>query len=378
MGIHGYTRVRGRTRRRRFAAVAFLAAAALSGSAPAVDLMPTSELRAGMRGKGRTVFQGTRIEQFDVEILGVLRDAYGPRRDVILARADVPALKGGPIAGGMSGSPVYVKGKLIGAIAITWAFAKGGYCGITPIHEMLADAASPRAARPPARQAAAPVPPSRLARLMGLAEGSPAERPAADGATLRRILTPVMVSHGSPRLLEALDPFLRAQGFMLMRSGAPGPLPSGPVRLRPGSSVGVRLIGGDLNYTAIGTVTCLRGRRVLAFGHPFLDEGDVSAPMTAAYVHAVVPSYYYPMKMAVGTASVGRTGAASWPGRSARRPRPSRATSSSPTAERAPSTASITNSSATAVTRPTWRVSAWRRRSTAPNRRRGTSWRTWR
>ena len=286
-------------------AMGCLVAALVHGAASGVDLMPTAELRPGMRGKGRSVFQGRRIEQFDVEIVGVMRDAFGPKHDMIIARADAPALKQGPIAGGMSGSPVYVKGKLIGAIAITWAFAKGGYCGITPIHEMIEDAKSPRPARPALEVATGSVPRSRLADLIGgkdIGETVPGE---VDALSLQRILTPVMVSDGSPRLLNRLNPLLKGQGLVLVQSGGAGRAPAGTPRLRPGSAVGVRLIGGDLNYTAIGTVTHIEGDRVLAFGHPLLDEGDMSAPMTAAYVHGVVPSYYYPMKMAVGTDAIG-------------------------------------------------------------------------
>ena len=293
---------------RRLATAVCLVLLALCTAAGAVDMMKPSELRRGMKGKGRTVFHGTTIEQFDVEIVGVMTGT-SPGRDMILAKVDAPVLRDGPVAAGMSGSPVYIKGKLIGAVAFTWGFSRDGLCGITPIHEMLADAAKPTV-QPTAPVARRPVPPGLMAAMTG---GRAPAVPGSGSATLKPIATPVMVAGCSPKLIEQLAPVMKRLGMVLVQSGGGGgggaareaDKPKRDTRLRPGSAVGVRMIEGDIDYTAIGTVTHVDGNRVMAFGHPFMDEGDFSAPMTAAWVHGVVPSFEYPFKLAEGAQTVG-------------------------------------------------------------------------
>src|SRR5438552_14135562 len=98
--------------------------------------MPLSQIRKGMRGYGVTVFEGTRLDRFDVEVLGVLNN-IGPGQDLILAKVDSPTVDRAGVIAGMSGSPVYIDGKVIGALAYSWQFAKESIAGITPIDEML-------------------------------------------------------------------------------------------------------------------------------------------------------------------------------------------------------------------------------------------------
>jgi hypothetical protein len=271
--------------------------------------MPIGEVRPGMTGVGRTVFQGAELEDFKVHIIGVLRNVQGPRRDLILAR-----LEGGPlaqtgVAAGMSGSPVYVDGRLIGAVSYSiGAFSKEAIAGITPIEEMK-DATSMTRVRP-VRQARIDLPVTResltaaltatYARLAPFASrpadvqsiGLPTAAGAQLGAMLRPIATPLLMAGFEPEVADLIGGGFRDSGFSPVITGggtAPdGEAPSGP--LREGDAVGVSLIGGDLEMGATGTVTHIDGERVYAFGHPFYNLGPAEFPMTRAHVFMMLPS----------------------------------------------------------------------------------------
>lgn len=287
-----------------------------AGAEPeAIEFMRPEELERGMEGRGRSVFTGTKIEQFKVEIISVLRDVE-PGRDIILARVEAPQLRDGGVASGMSGSPVYINGRLIGAIAYTWGFTRESVCGITPIHEMLHDVIDnveddrdvPMSFAY-ALDDSIPVPNWGRA-VSELLSGRGAIYPrnlsvSSDNAGLRRLETPVMVSGASARLIERMKPIMSQYGLAPVQSGTAGRLSVKPPELRPGSAVGIRLIGGDLNLTAIGTVTHRDGEEVYAFGHPFLDAGRLDAPMTGAYVHDIMPSLQLTFKLADGMDTIG-------------------------------------------------------------------------
>ena len=270
--------------------------------------MPIGEVRAGMVGVGRTVFAGSELEDFKVHILGVLRNVQGPRRDLILAR-----LEGGPlaqtgVAAGMSGSPVYIDGRLIGAVAYSiGAFSKEPIAGITPIGEMK-EATAAGGARP-ARQVRLDMPVTReslaaalsatYARLAPFAArpsdvqaiGMPAGAGAQLGAMLRPVATPLVMTGFEPEVADILAAGFRDSGFSPVISGgasAEVEMPKGP--LREGDAVGVSLISGDLEMGATGTVTHIDGDRVYAFGHPFYNLGPADFPMTRAHVFTMLPS----------------------------------------------------------------------------------------
>ena len=279
--------------------------------------MPIEEVQPGMAGVGRTVFQGTTIEEFEARVLGVVRSNVGPQRDLIIAR-----LSGGPLAktgviAGMSGSPVYVDGRMIGAVSYALgSFATEPIAGITPIGEMVeatargAGAPGPRIAPIPMGAAlsaltdafAAALRPARsfvpLAWPDGV-QGSPFA--PADAGALRPIALPLSVGGLSgPIAARALSPFDGA-GFVLAPAGAArGAQGAPPIAepLRPGDPVGVALITGDLQFGATGTVTDVDGARVLAFGHPLYNVGPAHFAMTRAYVHAVLPSLNSSLKLA--------------------------------------------------------------------------------
>ena len=271
--------------------------------------MPVDEIRPGMVGVGRTVFEGTQLTEFKVQILGVLRNVQGPRRDLILARLEGGPLAQSGVAQGMSGSPVYIDGKLIGAVSYSiGAFSKEPIAGITPIAEMKDATTTGR--RPTTQQARLELPVTREGLTAALAAVSArlapfAQRPADVqviglpsaaggqlGAMLRPIATPLMLSGFDPETVDLLSAPFRDAGFVPVVTGAYSPdqavAPTGP--LREGDPVGVSLISGDLEMGATGTITHIDGDRIYAFGHPLYNVGPAEFPLTRAYVYTILPS----------------------------------------------------------------------------------------
>ena len=278
--------------------------------------MPVDEVVAGMHGTGITVFQGTERSEFSVEIIGVLENSMGPRRNLILAR-----LAGGPLAEtgviqGMSGSPVYVDGRLLGAVSYSMgSFSKDTIAGITPIDEMLRDdsgpparvaRAVPRLTLPLARDTLTSLLPNRLTRPDPFtvrpggvsAVGLLGETAATLGVQLRPIATPLVLTGFTAEVIDQIAPMFRAAGMVAVVGGALSAqrMPDGP--LQPGDAVGVSLIRGDLSMAATGTVTLVDDGRVYAFGHPFYSLGPARFPMTRAYIHMVLPSQAISAKIA--------------------------------------------------------------------------------
>jgi hypothetical protein len=275
------------------------------------SLMPLEEVRPGMVGVGRTIFEGTELAEFEVHVLGVLRNILGPKRDLILAR-----LEGGPlahtgVAQGMSGSPVYIDGRLVGAVSYSLgAFSKEAIAGITPIAEMKDATAVPRR-RMGQAPIDLPITPDGFVAAMRAAHrqlapfaASPADiqvigLPAAAGAQLgtmlRPIATPLVMTGFEPETVDLLTGAFREAGLTpVVGGGAGGQLAAelkrmaGP--LREGDAVGVTLVGGDFEMGATGTVTHIDGDRVYAFGHPFFNLGPTAFPMNRAYVYTMLPS----------------------------------------------------------------------------------------
>jgi hypothetical protein len=298
---------------------------------PAQDrVFPVDELRPGMTAVGRTVFEGDRLDEFKVHIIGVLRNVIGPKRDLILAR-----LEGGPLANagviaGMSGSPVYIDGRLVGAVSYSLGeFSKEPIAGITPISEMLADAtlSAPRRTLPRVEVAGTLTPESFQASLrQSFSMARPFAQSPSDvqvlgdvsaglGTLLRPIATPLTLGGFDPSVMAPVTAVFHEQGFVPMLAGA-GQSPASargtvPPRLRPGDPIGVALMSGDLEIGATGTVTEIAGDRVYAFGHPFYGLGPTQFPLTRAYVHAVLPSLQSSQKIAstgdvIGTISQDR------------------------------------------------------------------------
>ncbi len=245
-------------------------------------MMRVDDVRPGMRGVARTVFQGTRIEEFPVEVVSVMRHASSDG-DIVLVRCLGERLEHTGIAAGMSGSPVYIDGKLLGAIALGWPFSKDPIAGVTPIEQMLTSTHVTDAAR--------------------RTELDP--EPQAAGERMAPVPLLVGLSGGSPILGELADSLLPSLGMAAVASPARGRATAAEVAadsLVPGAAVGVSLVQGDLDLTAVGTVTDRVGDQVIAFGHPLFGAGSVSLPLTTAYVHTILSSQLSSSKMA----SVGR------------------------------------------------------------------------
>jgi hypothetical protein len=297
------------TRRAGFLALA-LAAAILTSEAATIT-MPLSQVKPGMKGRGRSVFQGRAIEDFEVEILGVMENT-SPKRSLILARLKGHGLESTGVIAGMSGSPVYIDGKLIGAVASGFSFSKEAIAGITPIEEMLAVGKAPEEPRP----GDAPVVIREDATQQSFAEdflARPAGRPAGEdrsGLAFAPLTVPLVVSGLTPAAFEKARAFFAPMGFLAVRGGSGGQtrrpdIPAEPV-LHEGDAVGVQLIGGDLDVSAVGTVTYVDGPRILAFGHPVYNLGSVDYAMTRPSVVAVMPSLESSFKLASAGPVIGR------------------------------------------------------------------------
>jgi len=287
---------------------------ALASTIPPEDaarIMPVSQVRAGMQGYGLTVFKGARVERFDVKVLGVM-PGMNMGRPLILVRIGGGELDRRPIniAEGMSGSPVYIQGRIIGAIAFAGSFAREPIGLVTPIEDMLAawDPSLPKS--PPGMDEPRPLPESipvgqgRIRAFGITTDPKRASSGGADGTAWFRPLTgTVTVSGFSPRTLSLLSAELA--GIPLQVREGPGRMDRDPLPLKEGSAVGFSLVTGDVDVTAVGTVTYRRGDRILAFGHPFLQIGPLEAPMCTAWVHDVFTSYLSSFKLASPVSFVG-------------------------------------------------------------------------
>ncbi|MDQ2688140.1 MAG: hypothetical protein M3Y28_09770 [Armatimonadota bacterium] len=271
--------------------------------------IPTSELRPGMKGYALSVFKGTKIEKFGVEILGVL-DKINNGQDWILFRATsgTPVTRGLNIASGMSGSPVYINGRLAGAIAASIPFSKDPVGLVTPIQDMF-DAWSPDLPAKPSSMSAtmAPGTSSGATNQLSLGGGFGA-RPQGFQPLDIPIAVSGVSSQGVRRLQDALAPF-HVNVVAGAGAGALGPseaIQARGAKLVPGSAVGVSLVQGDMDFTATGTVTYRDGNRILIFGHPFFGLGPIDAALTTAYVVDVNPSYQNSIKLGAPIKTVGR------------------------------------------------------------------------
>ncbi|MBI2819268.1 MAG: hypothetical protein HYX73_04745 [Acidobacteria bacterium] len=276
-------------------------------------IMPLSEVQTGMKAVGKSVFTGDRIEEFQAEILGVLRNV-APRQSLIMARLSGGPLEQTGVLAGMSGSPVYVDGRLIGAVAMTFQFIKEPIAGITPIEQMIVDFEEPTV----------PASGEQLAwqfsrdissdggsnGLRLLATGTPSLLPPENAVgsrviwggsetSLTRVGTPLMLSGFTPQAIEFFEPQFRSLGLVPVQGGSAGVAQSdGPGRMpEPGSMISVQLVRGDMGVSADGTVTLVDNGRVYAFGHPFLSSGPTEIPFGESRVIVSVAGYASSMKL---------------------------------------------------------------------------------
>jgi hypothetical protein len=278
-----------------------------TSSDTSVPIMKTDEIKIGMTGYGKTVFQGTKIEKFDIEILGVLKNGAGPKYDMILVRCRHPVIDKAGIIAGMSGSPIYIvtdkekepEGRLIGALAYGWSFCNDALAGVTPIEMMLADLDKP------------------LEKKTGYFKDKDTEEKmvrAEDVSNeigtveMKPLMTPLFVTGMSSYRMRYLAKALEKYNLIPVQSGAASAELKELVskELEPGSPLGVTLVRGDENWTGIGTLTYRDGDKILAFGHSMSDYGEeVVAPLTNAYIYGTMSSIRSSFKFGSAVSEVG-------------------------------------------------------------------------
>ena len=268
---------------------------------PQVQFHPVAALERGMRGIGMTVFQGTAIDTFGVEILGVAQNGLGPKRDLILARLSGGPLEETGIIAGMSGSPVYIDGRLVGAVAYGWAFSKAPICGITPIGEMLEVMARPLE---PGPKMATPRTDAHGTGMTQVSNTAIFTTAGLHAEHLAPLATPVSLSGLTPAAAAHVGEVLAPYGLAVQT--APGGTSADSTKgLEPGGAMGVQFISGDMSATGIGTVTYVEDNRVVAFGHRLGLAGAIEMPMTGVFIHEVIPNQVFSFKLGAATQRVG-------------------------------------------------------------------------
>jgi hypothetical protein len=301
-----------------------IAKATVKTNTPSLALYPLDDLRPGMKGVARSVFAGSDSQEFAVEILGILPGFTGPRQSTIIAKLSGANVEKTGVFAGMSGSPVFIDDRLVGAIAYSFPFSKEPICGITPIQQMIE--IFQQGPDKPKRNAEAratsftelasaewkprlPKPSfSSTSLIAPVVAGSPMA--PLMGQQIQQIATPVVFSGISQESLSLFSAELIRSGLLPV-SGVGGSAAITPLEpfdastLLPGTSVSVQLVRGDYSIAASGTVTYRDGERIYAFGHPFLGLGGSDMPMTESSVVTVIANSYNSFKLAVPGRMVG-------------------------------------------------------------------------
>jgi len=252
--------------------------------------IPINEIHAGMRGVAYTVFQGIKPEAMDVEVLGVLHNVNGPKGDIILVRLHGPKVEYTGVVAGMSGSPVYLDGKLAGALAFRIGeFSKEPIAGVTPIADMLEINALDKS---PAEEASAAKPGITNAAGKTSAPGDSASLGSLQNfaSALKPIETPLVFNGFSEDAMRQFAPQFAAAGIIPVMGAGSVSEEKQPEPLEAGSAVSAILVRGDMDIAATCTVTYIDPQRLLACGHPLLQFGSVDLPMNKAQVLATLPS----------------------------------------------------------------------------------------
>ncbi len=282
------------------------AASAAAGEPNPATYWKVDDVRPGMKGTGQTVMVGTKLDEFGAEVLGVMR-GVSPGRDMILCRLTGCNLDHSGIIQGMSGSPIYIDGKLLGAVAFAWEFAKDPIAGVTPFEQMV------EYVRSSDRRIAAES--MEIGNHAGsyrspLIDGIASEGIATDFGPLtvsggalggmRPIATPLAATGFTPRALAFLEERFRPIGLAPMAGGAASKQvlkEEGDKPLVPGAPLSVAMVTGDFDLSGIGTVTHVEGDRVYGFGHPMFSLGSCDFPLMTGYIHTVYPRASVSMKM---------------------------------------------------------------------------------
>jgi len=278
----------------------------------APDTLPLSEVKPGMKGYGLTVFSGTTPEKFDVEVISVLHN-FRPSQDLVIIKTPNPRLNITRTVAGMSGSPIYLEGKMIGAYAYGWLFGVEPIAGVTPIKSMLDEQARPiprtvfpRTGGPLGTSALDAGPRRSPHAFLGAPDGYDLAAHAAqvagraapllnapDGSALARASTPLLIGGMGNAAMKVASDLLTPLGVDVMQAGGAGGSsqdPSAPTRYVDGGAIGVQLVRGDVSAMGLGTVTRVSGDKLVAFGHPMLGGGIESLPTAIGTVHWILAS----------------------------------------------------------------------------------------
>jgi hypothetical protein len=296
----------------------------LAQAVPATSeaIMPVSEIKAGMKGYGLTVFRGTEPERFDVEVLGTIQ-RFRPHQDLVLIKTSHPRLEIAKVVAGMSGSPVYINGRMIGAYAYGWTFGSEPIAGVTPIQSMLDELARPL---PISKPVPMPMPigahgsrDGAHASLTG-EEGTAyaaaggaydlrdharqlatryAPATGADGPKLLPVATPLLLGGMGDQTAKVARDLLEPLGLDPVQGGGAGNAsdPDAPTRFVNGGAIGVQLVSGDISAMGLGTVTRVEGDKLVAFGHPMMNGGVAALPTSIGKVLWVLASQQRSFKL---------------------------------------------------------------------------------
>jgi len=253
--------------------------------------MPVSEIKPDMKGIGKTVFHGTKIDTFQVDIIDIVKGESGITHFILAYLSGDKIKESGGISEGMSGSPVYINGRLIGAISYAWEMSEHNLCLITPIQEML-------------RMFNLPYNYNQVTSPVYQTKNS-----------LCPVISPVIISGIKGRSLDRLSNSIKKfniipiQGVMVNETDQvdlQGVGERSSNKIEAGSAIGIQLTRGDVNITSIGTVTYREGNKILALGHPFLKKGEVSYLISAVYIYHSLPNIIMPFKLGSPLNLIGR------------------------------------------------------------------------
>ncbi len=273
------------------------------------------DVKAGMKGVGRTVMKGTKVESFDAEVLGVLKNT-SPGRDMVLCRLSGLGLEKTGVIAGMSGSPITIDGKLLGAVAYAWPYGKEPIAGVTPFCQMngFVEAFERRDLGEPGKPVRVGLrEPLRLdgkwfdAATVSEAFDGPGPR-EADGLWMAPLRTPLAASGFTAHSLDLLRDRWRGAGLTPVQGGAASAKVADEAKdavLEPGAPLALAMITGDFDLSGIGTVTTIDGDRVYGWGHPFMGLGACDFPLMTGYIHTIYPRQTVSFKMGSPIKTVG-------------------------------------------------------------------------
>jgi hypothetical protein len=245
-------------------------------AAQSSQILPVSQIREGMQGYAYTIFAGDQVEKFDLEVIGVMPNFLGPRQSIILVQLKGPKVEHTGVVAGMSGSPVYLDGKLAGALSLKLGvFTKEAIAGVTPIEDVL---------NPPAQGNGASV-----SAQLALPNSATSQAGLPSGSALEPIATPLVFSGFQSATLQQFAPQIQGYGFVAAQGGTAAPRPDDQ-QLAPGDMAGMVLVQGDASINSACTVTAVQADRVFLCGHPFLNLGDVQLPMARSRVVTTLAS----------------------------------------------------------------------------------------